>query len=199
MVTARSTDHVERAIKKVPSAFRGPRTIAILTSWIREKQARESAAHEVGDYAISPDLAFGAGLDQIGSIFLCGRRSYSDDAYRIAIRARGRAYRSGGRSRDLREVAEISAPLSTWTQTDYPPGSQIIYPDVLESEEVLPIAENLAIAKCSGIRLFFAYSLQPTASQLSYRWDSDADVTSRGWSYDVLPAGGRYSDVIDII
>lgn len=198
MTIERSTTHIQDAIKLLPPAFRKPKTIAILTSWIREKQNRESAAHEVGDYVLDLDLAFGKGLDQIGAVFECGRRNYSDDSYRIAIKVRGRAYRSGGRKSDLRAVAELALPDSIWTLTDYPPASIIVSPDVIEADEVLPLAENLAIAAPNGSRVFFVYNLRDVPNQLSYRWDSDADVSTRGWSWDVSPAGGYYSDVIPL-
>jgi hypothetical protein len=154
--------------------FRRPRLEAVLVSWLRPWDDVAGASIEVGDVALDPDAATGAGLDQIGGILDLGRGTALDPEYRSALRARGRAYRSQGRTFDLLDVAELSAPGVTWTLLETPPASATIWALGVAPEELPGLAGNLGLATGNAITLVIVVGLpgSPTALWSSGAWST---------------------------
>jgi len=159
----------------LPYEFRRPRTVAILTSWVRQAGRMSDALREIGEVVLDPDASIGVGLDRIGALLHLGRDGRSDAAYRVALRARGRAYRSQGRISDLREVLEIGVPAPiVWHLDEYPPAALVIWAVDLAIEDLSGVVGNMRIARGNAIATTLTLGVGPDV----FTWS-----TGPGWSW----------------
>lgn len=191
MTVEHSIDHEERAVRKLLSRLRQPRTSALVRSWAEQKQRIEDAAHEVAEH-LNIEKGFGVILDMIGSIVLAGRNGLSDDDYKIFLRAKARAIRSTGRPADNVDVLELATNgEKSFRFRNAPPASSVI---VLVDELDIPLApllELLALANGLGTSTYFYYSTAPKDEQLRYGWSGNPVMGGElGWSG--LPVMGDF-------
>lgn len=159
----------------LPQEFRRPRMVAILTSWVRQAGLASDALREIGEVVLDPDASIGVGLDRIGAILHLGRNGRTDAAYRVALRARGRAYRSQGRISDLREMLEIGVPAPiVWHLDEYPPAALVIWAVGLSIDDLSGVVENVRIARGNAIETHLTLGVGPSV----FTW-----TTGPGWSW----------------
>lgn len=195
---ARSTDHVARAVAKLPIQFRTkPFIRALVEIRARKWQALEDAAWEVLD-AQTIETAIGVGLDAIGVLVGRGRNDATDALYRIALRAQIRINRAQGNARDTLEVGNLSTLGNTFQPRTYPPASYVVtmVEPVIVAGEVAPLAENLRQVRALGVRGFLSVGFTgPGAARYVATGAASSAVQNRySWTGDDQ-LGGRYHHV----
>lgn len=197
MAALRSTDHVSRGVRKLLAQFRQPKIEALLSSFLAEVQKLENAAWEVADH-LSIAAGFGTILDNIGRLVGRGRDGYSDDRYKVALRAQIRINRAIGNEADTIAVADLSTDTTDeFASRTFPPSSYLV-------DKITPLGDtplsllalNLRQVRPWGTRADLVYNESPRAEVFLCGWAQDPTLIPAaqgcGWEGDAT-IGGRLS------
>lgn len=154
----RSVTHVERALERLLTTLKRPQIEATLAAFVRQVQKIENASWEVADNA-NVENGEGAVLQWIGRIVGRGRGAYTDEQYRIGIRAQVRINRAIGNDADISDVSALALPEVTFVTHTYPPKSIVIEAtSALSDDEAVPMADNFRQIRALGTRMGFMWS-----------------------------------------
>lgn len=193
---AHKLTHAVDGLRRLLSKDREATTIrGILQSYLNRIQELEDTAWDVIESRTLEGE--GAQLDAIGRLLVCPRGELGDADYQIALRARIRMLRSGGRAYDLEDVAELSLPSGfSWLYSEAHPKTAIV--EIVGALTFNPIVllRNLVRAKPAGTRLF----LTVDDSAAAWRFadadaEQDSDDEGEGEVDEDAAPGGTISNV----
>lgn len=184
MTLAPRTEITQAAIARlVPALWGKPRIAAILQSWVDEVQELELAIFASIDARLL-DNAAGVRLRVLAR--LVGQRDFgwSDDDLRAAVRARIRANRSDGLSSDVRDVAALLAPGSTFKVLDGAgPLTMVLRWTSAVGLDWRALLDILSDTRPGGVRLTVTRPL--TAHTLTFNATDPAEWWGADWA-DIL-------------
>lgn len=185
-------DHILEGISLLVSQYRNKPKLAVwIMVYLQRLQEVEDSIHAVVD-AWSVDNAVGWRLDVIGDRVGQPRTGSSDDVYRLWIKARIRANRSGGRIGDLRGIADLLIPGYQYRTENqnvyfYPPSGS------LTTETATAVQEILQKACSQGGRVWVLWT--PTTNlQPMIRVSLQSCVASGLTDYSTAPGGHEATD-----
>lgn len=163
-------DHIEKAITRLASQYKGKTNIDLLMSaCFAEANRIEDTLQQVLEQQ-SIAGAVGDQLDVIGRIVKQEREGASDADYRIRIRARVLVNRSSGTVNELITIFELLITDSTLAGAtvrveDLPPASIRVTVGgiVLTDEQVTRLSNILKLARAAGIGARFVHLIVPPA------------------------------------
>lgn len=187
-MAAHITDHVARAIARLPDQFKGKVKLELLlTTFIEPFQEIEDALWQLLTER-TLDVAIGQQLDDIGTIVQFFRDGANDDTYRRRLRARVKVIRSRGSGDELLQITRliIDDALATVTLVPGYPAALVIRIDARPvAQEIAEMAiDFLRKAVAGGVRIILEYTTLDTSGL--FRWD-----TGPGWD------SGYFADAIE--
>ena len=187
-MAAHITDHVARALARLPDQFKGKTKLELLlTTFIEPFQEIEDVFWQLL-VERTLDVAIGKQLDDIGAIVQFFRDGANDDTYRRLLRARIKVLRSRGTGDELLQITRLIINDATATVTLVPeyPAALVIRIDAQPlAQEIAEMAIGfLRKAASGGVRIILEFTTLATAGL--FRWD-----TGPGWD------SGYFADAIE--
>lgn len=190
------TTHVSDGVALLARVFRKDAIEAILTSWLTQVQALESAFYDV--LSITFANAGEDQLDQIGELLGRPRAGLADDNYRLLLQGTALAIASSGTGPELHAIADLLLKEVKFTLTEPQHATVKIEPDAAVALGASLLVEVLARAKTGGVRLLV---VDPRGSSSSHFTLSSSDVTetdaNQGLSDVAASTGGRLVGILE--
>lgn len=180
-------NHVERVLTAlVPPLWGLPNIAALLESWALEVQAVEDALRDVLLHRLV-DSAEGVHLDKIGALVGLGRGGWSDDDYRLLLKAQIAANDSDGTQADLIGVIQYVTAAGITIQD----GSNASMTIALGATVALlePLATILEGARAAGVGLIVG---APLAGNAMFRQDVNDPQGLPGRGNVNIPGAGGH-------
>lgn len=144
-------DHVIGGLGLLTTAAQRPAVRAVLSAWLAEVQAAESAVWSV--WSLTIDTAEGDALDQLGAMLAQGRVGMLDAPYRAALHAKALAIRSSGTGDELAAVAALLGTDVDIAVRETFPATIVVTPSDHPEIPTQVIHDVLAEAKAGGVRM----------------------------------------------
>ena len=159
-------DHAQQALGRLAEEYRGKPLIEGLFNAVSvEVQELEDAIYQLSTERYLDD-AVGVQLDALGVILAEERGAFTDDPYRVVLKAKRLVNKSSGTTEELIAIFKLLEPTATITVTTWPPACVTVEIDVpiTAAKEVL-YRRFLRKARMAGV-----------GGQLLWRESADANV-----------------------
>lgn len=158
MALTQVTDHVARALARMPEQFKNNVTQpGIVVAFASQVQEIEDAAFGLLA-ARSIDLAVGTQLDRIGKIIGAPRMGAVDADYRLVLKATILINRRSGEIETMLQILAILVPGCTPMLAESPVHAIVMMAAVAACPNPTKVRALLALAKMAGVKLVFKSS-----------------------------------------
>lgn len=202
MAITHITNHYELAVARLPQVYKDkPRFLSWLKAYCDRIQNIEDTVWDIYEGRLLQNNPTGNLLVKLGIIVGQGSLGYSDDVFRLLIKARIPTNKSDGRKATMVKIAGILAPGLVIRSFTLPLSTFFLEVDGPVTVNPYAMYSFLRQALGAGIRLEFSYTTIAASSTLT--WGSSYAATnpgasqSPGSSYQPGgPLGGKWADAI---
>lgn len=188
------TDHATQALARLAQQYKGKPLIEGLISLLcTQIQEIEDAIWQMASERLL-DNAIGAQLDRLGGILGQTRGAYTDEEYRLILRAKVLINRSSGTAEELIAIFSTVEPDATITVTDWPPACfELLLSDAISAADALMYRRFLTMARAGGVRGILRWYEVATTQRLTLSTHTSFTTsTSRGLSSTAAPTVGGH-------